>query len=118
MADMQDGKFVHNKTVPPEGNRVLPLFSLKGKTAIVSGATSGIGLAVAQAFAEAGADVAIWYNKRKDEAEQSAREIEEEYGVKCRRTPISHLEKSKTKKETLIPRGRGGEKQAKPTKST
>jgi sorbose reductase len=84
MADMQEGKFAHDATVAPQSNRVLPLFSLKGKTAIVSGASSGIGLAVAQALAEAGANVAIWYNTRKDEAEQAAAEIEKEYGVKCK----------------------------------
>lgn len=90
MADMQDGKFVHDKTVAPQSNRVLPLFSLKGKTAIVSGATSGIGLSVAQALAEAGANVAIWYNSRREEAEESARQVEKEYGVKCtHRTRIS-----------------------------
>jgi sorbose reductase len=59
---MKDGKFPHNNMSPPEFDRVLPLFSLKGKTAIVSGAGAGIGLAVAQCFAEAGANVAIWYN--------------------------------------------------------
>lgn len=84
MADMQDGKFVHDATVAPESNRVMPLFSLKGKTAIVSGATSGIGLGVAQALAEAGANVAIWYNTRKEPAEQAAAEIAKEYGVKCK----------------------------------
>ncbi|KAL2135415.1 hypothetical protein VTI74DRAFT_8648 [Chaetomium olivicolor] len=84
MADMHDGKFAHDATAAPESGRVLPLFSLKGKTAIVSGASSGIGLAVAQALAEAGANVAIWYNTRKEEAEKAAREIEKEYGVMCR----------------------------------
>ncbi|KAK4044799.1 hypothetical protein C8A01DRAFT_30982 [Parachaetomium inaequale] len=83
MADMQDGKFAHDATVAPEASRVLPLFSLKGKTAIVSGASAGIGLGVAESLAEAGANVAIWYNTRKDEAEQAAAEIEKEYGVKC-----------------------------------
>jgi sorbose reductase len=85
MADMKDGKFVHDSTVAPKSDRVLPLFSLKGKTAIVSGASAGnIGLGIAQALAEAGANVAIWYNRRKEEAENSAAEIEKEYGVKCK----------------------------------
>ncbi|EAQ86002.1 hypothetical protein CHGG_07255 [Chaetomium globosum CBS 148.51] len=85
MADMKDGKFVHDVTVAPKSDRVFPLFSLKGKTAIVSGASAGnIGLGIAQVLAEAGANVAIWYNRRKEEAEQSAAEIEKEYGVKCR----------------------------------
>lgn len=84
MADIKDGKFVHDATVAPKSDRVFPLFSLKGKTAIVSGASAGnIGLGIAQALAEAGANVAIWYNRRKEEAEQSAAEIEKEYGVKC-----------------------------------
>lgn len=87
MTDMQDGKFAHNATAAPQSNRVLSLFSLKGKTAIVAGASSGIGLAVAQALAEAGANVAIWYNTRKDQAEQAAAEIEKEYGVKCTSAP-------------------------------
>ncbi|KAK4138636.1 NAD(P)-binding protein [Trichocladium antarcticum] len=81
---MQDGKFIHDKTVAPKSSRVMPLFSLKGKTAIVSGATAGIGFAVTQSLAEAGANVAIWYNSRQEEAEESAREIENDYGVKCR----------------------------------
>lgn len=83
MADMKDGKFTHNSTVAPQSNRVLPLFSLKGKTAIVSGASSGIGLAVAEALAEAGANVAIWYNRKQNEAEAAASAIENDYGVKC-----------------------------------
>lgn len=83
MADMKDGKFAHDSTTAPKPGRVLPLFSLKGKTAIVSGATAGIGLAVAQALAEAGANVAIWYNRRREEAEEAAKGIENEYGVRC-----------------------------------
>ncbi|MDX1872982.1 SDR family oxidoreductase [Mycolicibacterium sp. 120266] len=38
---------------------VLDLFRLDGKVVIVTGASSGLGVAFAQAFAEAGADVAI-----------------------------------------------------------
>ena len=78
---MKDGKFPHDTTEPPKSDRVLPLFSLKGKTAIVSGAGAGIGLAIAQAFAEAGANIAIWYNSNKSAIERAA-EIEQTYGVK------------------------------------
>ncbi|GAB7351020.1 hypothetical protein MBLNU459_g1509t1 [Dothideomycetes sp. NU459] len=80
---MTNGVFSINNTVAPNVTRVLPLFSLKGKTAIVSGAGAGIGLAIAQAYAEAGADVAIWYNANKKAIERAA-EIEKEYGVKCK----------------------------------
>ncbi|KAH8656584.1 reductase with broad range of substrate specificity [Tricladium varicosporioides] len=80
---MKGGSFVHNNTVAPTLHRVLPLFSLEGRTAIVSGAGAGIGLAVAEALAEAGANVAIWYNSNK-KAVVEAERVEKEYGVKCR----------------------------------
>ncbi len=80
--DMKDGKFAHDNTVAPQANRVLPLFSLRGKTAIVTGAAAGIGYAIAEGFAEAGADVAIWYNTNKKALERAA-EIEKTFGVKC-----------------------------------
>jgi NAD(P)-dependent dehydrogenase (short-subunit alcohol dehydrogenase family) len=35
-------------------------FDLAGKVALVTGGNSGIGLGMAQALAESGADVAIW----------------------------------------------------------
>lgn len=81
---MNDGKFKHNLTeAPTYTSKVLPMFSLKGRTAIVSGAGAGIGLAVAHALAEAGANVAIWYNSNK-KAIQEAEKIEKEYGVTCK----------------------------------
>jgi sorbose reductase len=79
---MNGGAFHHNNTVAPKESQVFPLFSLKGRTAIVSGAGAGIGLAVAHALAEAGASIAIWYNSNK-EAIERAKEIEQTYGVKC-----------------------------------
>jgi NAD(P)-dependent dehydrogenase (short-subunit alcohol dehydrogenase family) len=39
--------------------RITDMFSLHGKVAVVTGASSGLGVAFAQAFAEAGADVAL-----------------------------------------------------------
>jgi sorbose reductase len=81
---MKGGNFAHDNTPAPHETKVMPLFSLKGRTAIVSGAGAGIGLAVAQAFAEAGANVVIWYNSNKKAIDRAA-DIEKEYGVKCRK---------------------------------
>jgi len=78
-----NGVFAEDNTKAPKQERILPLFSLKGRTAIISGAGAGIGLEVARAFAEAGANVVIWYNSNKKALER-ADEIAKEYGVKCR----------------------------------
>jgi sorbose reductase len=68
----------------------MPLFSLKGKTAIISGAGAGIGLAVARGFAEAGANVVIWYYSNK-KALIRAEEVEKEFGVKCTQASFSTI---------------------------
>ncbi|KAL1958638.1 hypothetical protein VTO42DRAFT_3981 [Malbranchea cinnamomea] len=74
---------IENTIAPSPANGYMALFSLKGKTAIVSGAAAGIGLVVAQAYAEAGANVALWYHSNKAAIERAA-EIEKKYGVQCR----------------------------------
>ncbi|KAI9679155.1 MAG: L-xylulose reductase [Bathelium mastoideum] len=95
----KDGTFNHYNTVAPKGDRVLPLFSLKGKTAIVSGAGAGIGLAVAHALAEAGANVAIWYYSNKKALDRAA-EIEKEYGVTCKAYQCDVTDVEQVKKVT------------------
>ena len=47
-------------------------FDLSGKVALVTGGNSGIGLGMAQALAEAGADVAIWGTNAEKNAEAVA----------------------------------------------
>ncbi|KOC17084.1 L-xylulose reductase [Aspergillus flavus AF70] len=89
-----NGLFRHNNTTPPAQESVMALFSLKGKTAVVTGAASGIGLSVAHALAEAGANVAIWYNRNSKAVEEAAN-IQSKYGVKCRAYQINIRESEK-----------------------
>ncbi|KAL8724658.1 MAG: hypothetical protein Q9166_007828 [cf. Caloplaca sp. 2 TL-2023] len=93
---MNGGLFSHNNTVAPTEEKVFSLLSLKGKTAIISGAGAGIGLRIAQGFAEAGANVAIWYHGNKN-AITRAQEIEETYRVKCRAYQVDVTQDTKVK---------------------
>ena len=55
---------------------------LQGKVALITGGDSGIGRAVAIAFAKEGADVAIGYLDEHQDAEETRRQVEEE-GRRC-----------------------------------
>ncbi len=56
--------------------------SLKGRTAIVSGAASGLGLAIAETLAGAGANVAILFHSSTT-ATEAAHSVAEKYNVQC-----------------------------------
>src|SRR5258708_34170504 len=55
---------------------LLNLFSLEGKAALVTGAGRGMGQAIARAFAQAGADVAI-ASRTKSELDETATQIKD-----------------------------------------
>jgi NAD(P)-dependent dehydrogenase (short-subunit alcohol dehydrogenase family) len=64
---------------------VLDLFRLDGKVAIVTGASSGLGVAFAEGLAEAGADVAICA-RRAERLEETKQRVEE-LGRRCLAVP-------------------------------
>ncbi|HWR42396.1 SDR family oxidoreductase [Sporomusa sp.] len=55
---------------------------LTGKTALITGGDSGIGRAVAYAYAQEGADVAIVYLNEHNDAEETKRQVEK-FGRRC-----------------------------------
>lgn len=68
--------------VPKVSKNIMERFSLKGKVASITGSSSGIGFAVAEAFAQAGADVAIWYNSKP--SDEKAEYLSKTYGVRSK----------------------------------
>ena len=57
--------------------------SLRGKTAVITGSTSGIGLGIARALAGAGADVVINSFTDREEDHALAQGISDEFGVRA-----------------------------------
>lgn len=65
---------------------------MKGKTLVITGATKGIGEAIAKKFAQNGVNIAFTYNSNKEVAEQLAQQWESEYGIKAKAYPLNILE--------------------------
>jgi 3-hydroxybutyrate dehydrogenase len=63
------------------------MVDLKGKTAAVTGSTSGIGLAIARTMAKAGANIVINGMGAADDIEKERAAIEADFGVKCAYSP-------------------------------
>lgn len=68
---------------PALPDSVFKMFDMHGKVVIITGGAGGIGYEVARALAEAGADVALWYNTSQ-EADKLASVLEKDFGVKSK----------------------------------
>ncbi|WP_059105902.1 SDR family oxidoreductase [Shouchella shacheensis] len=65
---------------------VIDLFSVKGKTAIVTGGGRGLGIQIAQGLAEAGANVVLC-SRKLEGCQEAAKKIEETTGVETLALP-------------------------------
>lgn len=61
--------------------------TLQSKTALVTGSTSGIGLAIARAFAKEGANIVLNGFGKPDDIEAARAAIESEFGVRAHYSP-------------------------------
>jgi len=66
--------------------------NMKGKTLVITGATKGIGQAIAEKFAQNGVNIAFTYNSNGETAAVLAQGLEEKYGIKARAYPLNILE--------------------------
>lgn len=71
------------RAIPQLPDSIFEMFSMKGKTSIVTGGSGGIGFAAAEAIAEAGGDVALVYNSAKG-MDERAEELSKKFGTKVK----------------------------------
>jgi len=65
---------------------------MKNKTLVISGATRGIGKAIANRFAKEGVNIAFTYHSNEETANNLAKEWEEKYGIKAKAYKLNILE--------------------------
>ena len=65
---------------------------MKGKTLVITGATKGIGEAIAEKFAQNGVNIAFTYNSNEQLANELAKKWEETYKIKAKAYPLNILE--------------------------
>ncbi len=65
---------------------------MSGKTVVITGATKGIGKAIAEKFAREGVNIAFTYNSNNAVALELVSEWEASYGIKARAYPLNILE--------------------------
>ena len=66
--------------------------NMKNKTVVITGATKGIGKAIAEKFASQGVNVAFTYNSNEEAAKEISADLEKRHGIKAKAYPLNILE--------------------------
>ena len=66
--------------------------NMKNKTVVITGATKGIGKAIAEKFASQGVNVAFTYNSNEETAKEISADLEKRHGIKAKAYPLNILE--------------------------
>ncbi len=70
---------------------------MRDKTVVVTGASKGIGKAIAEKFASEGVNVAFTYNSNEEIANEIASTLRQKYGIKAKAYPLNILEPTEFK---------------------
>jgi sorbose reductase len=91
------------RPVPELPQNVFDKFSMKGRVVCITGSSDGIGMAVAEAMAEAGADLALWYNSNSAAVDKGA-ELASQHGVRVKayRVNVSNPEAVRTAVASVV----------------
>lgn len=65
---------------PSLPDSVFDMFNMRGRVVIITGGSGGIGYQIGRAVAEAGANVALWYD-RSTQTEQLAATLASDFGI-------------------------------------
>jgi sorbose reductase len=82
------------KSVPDTPENVLQQFRMDGRVVTITGASDGIGFAVAEGMAEAGANLALFYNSN-DAAIKKGAELASKFGIKVQAYQVEVSDPSK-----------------------
>ena len=66
--------------------------NMEGKTVVITGATKGIGKAVAEKFAQNGVNIAFTYHSNEEVAQEVAADLMDKYSIKAKAYPLNILE--------------------------
>ncbi|KAF2258905.1 putative NADP-dependent mannitol dehydrogenase, partial [Lojkania enalia] len=93
----------HPRPTPNTPTNVLSQLNLTNRVCVITGASGGIGRAVAEAYAESGAHLALWYN-RNPAATMTATALSQTHNIKVHtyQIPITDVEAVKAGIEQVV----------------